>query len=254
MNGLLVSELASRSGLRATTLRFYEQEGLLPAARSKSGYRVYDDAAVDRLRFIVTAKRLGLTLPEIRELLQPWEHGGCRDVQDELGPLIEARISDARMQIAALQAFSATLEAAREHLARTDRDGPCDRSCTFLQDPVPRSLLEELPQPNEAAAAEQTPAVACSLAASERVDRAERWREVLAPVTARRRIDGGLRLEFDPGQVDIAELARVAAAEADCCGFLDLRLMFGPVPVLEVRAPGDAFDVVVELFGMPQSS
>lgn len=71
MDGLLVSELARRSGVPATTLRFYEREGLLPAGRTTSGYRVYDDVAVDRLAFIATAKRLGLALPEIRLLVQP---------------------------------------------------------------------------------------------------------------------------------------------------------------------------------------
>lgn len=53
VDGLKVSELAARSRVPATTLRFYEQEGLLPAERTPPGYWVYDDAAVPA--FIVAA-------------------------------------------------------------------------------------------------------------------------------------------------------------------------------------------------------
>jgi MerR family transcriptional regulator, copper efflux regulator len=51
-------------------LRFYEQAGLLPARRSESGYRLFDDHAVERIQVIITGKRLGLPLEEIRNLLQ----------------------------------------------------------------------------------------------------------------------------------------------------------------------------------------
>jgi MerR family transcriptional regulator, copper efflux regulator len=63
MDGLKVSELAGRTGVPASTVRFYDAEGLLSARRSSSGYRLYDDSAVERLRFIGTAKSLGLPLP-----------------------------------------------------------------------------------------------------------------------------------------------------------------------------------------------
>lgn len=254
MNGLLVSELARRSGVPTTTLRFYEEQGLLPAGRTPSGYRVYDDAAVDRLGFIATAKRLGLALPEIRLLLQPWQHGGCRDVQAELGPLLEARITETRERIAELTDFGKRLEAAREHLGLIDRDGPCDSSCTFLDEPSPAGLrLQSLPRPDQLAegAGGQTPPIACSLETGQRGDRAERWHAVLEAVAARTVIEGGLRLEFEPQRVDVAELAGLAAAEAGCCAFLELTLRFGPVPVLEVRAPSEGFEVLMELFAEP---
>jgi DNA-binding transcriptional MerR regulator len=63
------SPVAGRSGVPATTLRFYETAGLLPAERAASGYRVYGEAAVERLGFISSAKLLGLALEEIRDLL-----------------------------------------------------------------------------------------------------------------------------------------------------------------------------------------
>lgn len=55
-----ISQLAERSGVPATTLRFYEGAGLLPADRTPAGYRSYDEDAVERLAFIGAAKRLGL--------------------------------------------------------------------------------------------------------------------------------------------------------------------------------------------------
>ncbi|WP_244318556.1 MerR family DNA-binding transcriptional regulator [Streptomyces brevispora] len=47
-----ISQLAERSGVPATTLRFYETAGLLPAERTPAGYRLYGQDAVDRLAFI----------------------------------------------------------------------------------------------------------------------------------------------------------------------------------------------------------
>jgi MerR family transcriptional regulator, copper efflux regulator len=50
-----ISQLAGGMGMPATTLRFYEKVGLLPSQRTAAGYRVYDDAAAERLRFIAPA-------------------------------------------------------------------------------------------------------------------------------------------------------------------------------------------------------
>ncbi len=55
-----ISQLAERSGVPATTLRFYESAGLLSADRTPAGYRMYGEDAVDRLAFIGAAKHLGL--------------------------------------------------------------------------------------------------------------------------------------------------------------------------------------------------
>ncbi|MFG2172334.1 MerR family transcriptional regulator [Streptomyces niveus] len=67
MSTYRISQLAERSGVPATTLRFYEDAGLLPAGRTPAGYRVYGQDAVERLGFISSAKLLGLALEEIRE-------------------------------------------------------------------------------------------------------------------------------------------------------------------------------------------
>lgn len=77
VSDLRISQLAERTGVPATTLRFYDSTGLLPADRTPGGYRVYGEDAVKRLGFITTAKRLGLPLEEIAELLHVWADGSC---------------------------------------------------------------------------------------------------------------------------------------------------------------------------------
>ena len=65
-----IGELAERVGVNPKTIRYYEGIGLLPdPQRLPSGYRDYTDDDLDRLRFIRTAQRLGLSLSEISEIL-----------------------------------------------------------------------------------------------------------------------------------------------------------------------------------------
>jgi len=66
MEGLLtISEVARRSGVAASALRFYEERGLIRSERAGSGHRRYPRAVLRRIAFIVFAQRIGLTLDEI---------------------------------------------------------------------------------------------------------------------------------------------------------------------------------------------
>jgi MerR family transcriptional regulator, redox-sensitive transcriptional activator SoxR len=74
-SSLTISEVACRSGVAASALRFYEERGLLHSERSGSGHRRYPRAALRRIAFIVFAQRIGLTLNEIgTELAKLPEH------------------------------------------------------------------------------------------------------------------------------------------------------------------------------------
>ena len=78
MATLTVSMLAERTGIPAGTIRYYDRAGLLPPpARTPAGYRQYDEAAAQRLRFIKGAQRLGLRLREVAELLAVRDRGAC---------------------------------------------------------------------------------------------------------------------------------------------------------------------------------
>lgn len=68
---LTIGQLAKRTGIRTSALRYYEEQGLLqPAGRTDAGYRLYDDSAEQTVRFIGRAQRLGFSLDEIKQLLQ----------------------------------------------------------------------------------------------------------------------------------------------------------------------------------------
>lgn len=83
-SNMTIGAVAQLTGVGIDTIRYYERERLLPRPRRRaSGYRDYDAGDVDRLRFIRSAKRLGFTLDEIRELLAlSTDHvRGVRDVK-----------------------------------------------------------------------------------------------------------------------------------------------------------------------------
>jgi DNA-binding transcriptional MerR regulator len=64
-----IKDVVARSGFSAPTLRYYEEIGLLPeSARTRAGYRLYDDHTLNRLAFIARAKQLGCSLDEIADL------------------------------------------------------------------------------------------------------------------------------------------------------------------------------------------
>lgn len=66
---LSIGEVASRSGIAASALRYYEAEGLVHAARTDGGQRRFDREVLRRLAFIRVAQRVGLTLDEVRAAL-----------------------------------------------------------------------------------------------------------------------------------------------------------------------------------------
>ena len=62
---LTIGEVARRSGVAASALRFYEERGLIGSERAGSGHRRYPRSVLRRIAFIVFAQRVGLTLDEI---------------------------------------------------------------------------------------------------------------------------------------------------------------------------------------------
>ncbi|MGW8981711.1 MerR family transcriptional regulator [Streptomyces parvus] len=264
MTSMRISQLAERSGVPATTLRFYESAGLLSADRTPAGYRMYGEDAVDRLAFIGAAKHLGLALEEIGELVGVWEAGACRDVKADLRPRISARLAEAESRAAELAAFTASLRGALTHLdTLPDRAGRCDPGCGFLAPgagPAARGSSASGPAAPGAAAVSGEAAVSSGAAVSggsrggQPVDvvlspgrraaerEAERWRAV--PVACslsgdglgertdqwRDAVSGANRTALPEGlrltlPVDrVARIAELAAAEQACCPFFDFRL------------------------------
>jgi MerR family copper efflux transcriptional regulator len=252
VTAMRISQLAERSGVPATTLRFYETAGLLPADRTPAGYRAYGEDSVDRLAFIGAAKNLGLSLEEISELLGVWESGVCADVKADLRPRIAARIADAEARAAELAAFTAMLHGALEHLdALPDRAGRCDPECDFRTPQAPATRpVDMTPPPSSRQVGEterwRTAPVACSLTSDGLGERAAKWLRIIDGAQ-RQQIPDGMRLTLPAERA--GPVAALAASEQRCCPFFDFRLHFdGPVLHLEVRAPAEGADPLAALF------
>jgi DNA-binding transcriptional MerR regulator len=76
--GLLIGDVAARSGVSRKALRLYEATGILPAPRrTASGYRAYEPETLAILAFVARARRLGFRLEEIREVVMVRRSGRC---------------------------------------------------------------------------------------------------------------------------------------------------------------------------------
>ena len=100
-----IGDLAAAAAIPTETVRYYEKRGLLAAPpRSANGYRTYDDAALNQLRFIRTAQAAGLTLAEIGSVIELRDDGTtpCGHVTALLADKI-AEVRERRVQLAALE-------------------------------------------------------------------------------------------------------------------------------------------------------
>lgn len=108
MTTLTRGELAKRCEVNFETIRYYEQQGLIPQpSRTVSNYRVYDEDTVRRVRFIKRAQELGFTLKEIKDLLslRAAPGAGCADVYERA----EVKIQSIDEKIRTLKAMRRAL-------------------------------------------------------------------------------------------------------------------------------------------------
>ena len=98
MDGLTIGQVAARSGVAASALRFYEDQGLIHSERSSGGQRRFHREVIRRVSFIRAAQQVGLTLGEIRDFMStlPDERTPTRDdwnrVARSWGPRIDEQI------------------------------------------------------------------------------------------------------------------------------------------------------------------
>ena len=103
-----IGELAAAAGLTATTLRFYEDRGPLPAAdRAPNRYRNYAQETVSRLAFIRRGRTAGLTLTQIGDILSVRDTGQAPCIHEK--DLLAKQLHDLDAQIAELTAPRATV-------------------------------------------------------------------------------------------------------------------------------------------------
>jgi len=262
-----ISEAAGKVGFSPSALRFYESSGLLPqAVRTSGGYRTYDDAAVERLRFVHRARGLGLPLEEIRELVQIWDAGACAPLQQDLAANIAGRRARVQDRIVELQALAAQLRDAELSVLAAPGDGGCGSGCACLAGPEVTSAGpdNEVP-PRPVAAAELglppvrlsevsvapvrgEPRLVCALNVGQAPERLRAWQGLVVEALTREPLGTGERLVFSATEGLAARIAGLCELEQVCCSFFNfsLQLSQGHI-VLEVTAPDGAGQLVTAL-------
>ncbi|NUK07367.1 heavy metal-responsive transcriptional regulator [Streptomyces lunaelactis] len=129
---LTVGRIAARTGLSPKAVRLYEANGLIdPPERTSAGYRTYTDEAIPVLGFIRQAQALGLSLKEIKEILDLQRRGEqpCGFVSD----LLDQHLADIDRRIADLQALRTTLRNARAQADRAAGRGENAVVCRIIE-------------------------------------------------------------------------------------------------------------------------
>jgi DNA-binding transcriptional MerR regulator len=126
-----IGQLASETGVSVDTIRFYERRGVLPAApRTASGYRIYTDSSVTRIRRARRLQSLGLTLEEVIGALRARDqgHASCETqrwrLQAALGR-IDVQIAElARLRGDLRDALAACEAGACQLIGADDQEAP----------------------------------------------------------------------------------------------------------------------------------
>ncbi|MDE8670012.1 MerR family transcriptional regulator [Pseudarthrobacter sp. H3Y2-7] len=253
MRTLRISEVAERTGVPATTLRYYEDIGLIgPAVRSANGYRNYDERDLERLAVITRAKKLDISLEDVRELVAAWGSDECGTVQHRLGGIVATRLQETRERIDELTDLDDQLEQASARLLGKPQEGACTDDCACvgsdqkpLAPPAGAFMFPLLP------AAVDSLGAACTLERHALPGRLNAWTALIADATARTALKDGVALEFAHNPDLAAGLARLAAEEYECCSFFDFTIAVNAVGLrLEVRAPAQAQDALHDVFGV----
>ena len=130
-----VGAAAKAVGVSAKAIRIWEAKGLLPpAGRTEAGYRLYTDDDIESLRFIGRAKTLGLTLPEIKSVLDLHRQGTVPC--DQVTALLDAHIRDIDQTVAELGALRATLAAALQGARQDQNRGRAATVCRIIESSV----------------------------------------------------------------------------------------------------------------------
>lgn len=141
---LTIGKVAETTGVAAKTIRYYEEIGVLPRPdRSASGYRQYDDSAVERLRFIGRARSLGLPLRRLRALSGALNGSPRATLRPQLLALVQEQLIAVQDRIADLEGLRQQLQqVSRRMLTSTGRRD--SGSCRCLE---PADAPERSPRP-----------------------------------------------------------------------------------------------------------
>jgi MerR family transcriptional regulator, copper efflux regulator len=122
---LTIGQVAKTSGVAAKTIRYYEEIGVLPApSRAASGYRLYDQPGVERLRFIRRARSLGLPLQQLKTLMGTLSSDPHLAFRPRLRALVRTQLDAVTNQIAELEGLRQQLEQILQRMRTSERRPP----------------------------------------------------------------------------------------------------------------------------------
>ncbi len=125
---MTIGEAAKRAGISAKRVRHYEEIGVLSkAARSESGYRIYDETDVHILRFVNRARNLGFSMAEIKRLVGLWKNR--RRASREVKKIAKDHLVGLEQKIIELQSIASTLRHLSDRCSGDDRP-----DCPILQE------------------------------------------------------------------------------------------------------------------------
>lgn len=137
----LISETSELTKLPAKTIRYYEDIGLIPPSkRNKSGYRVFTKEDIRRLKLIKKAKYLGISLVEIKEIVNLAFEKSCQDFEERFVKLLNDKITEVNETIEELYDLRKELKNTKKHLIDNQEDfkkdckaGEC-KECAFIDE------------------------------------------------------------------------------------------------------------------------
>ncbi|MCF6092799.1 MerR family transcriptional regulator [Microaerobacter geothermalis] len=132
--GLFIGQLSKKIGIPTQTVRYYEQLGLIdPPKRTDTQYRIYSEEDEARLRFILHAKLFGLSLEEIKEIIQLSDLG--IEPCENLKGMVKKHLDELNQRIQEMIAFRDDLARRYEKLDMLDScpEAHAGKICRFIE-------------------------------------------------------------------------------------------------------------------------
>lgn len=239
MDTLLISQVAERTGFSTSTLRYYEDIGLLPEpARNESGYRIYGDDHLEALRFIDRGKRLGLELDEIADILRLWRTGDCGSTRNQVESLLYAKLAQVHRELEELAAFQGQIAEAYQRITSQPAPEVCGPDCGCPPSLRSRGgFRDSLPVHDGGAS--------CTLDEEQARQRQSAWHQLAGDAlrSRGRADDGTVVLRFEGDDQTEARVRELAELEQGCCSFFDMTVTRdGDQVVLHATAPDSHSD------------
>jgi DNA-binding transcriptional MerR regulator len=263
---LTIGKVARESGLSVPNVRFYEAQGIIPPPqRTDAGYRLYSPNDVRRLRLARRARLLGLSLLEVKDLVDRAFSSGCGAYAQEILNLVAAQRTRIDQQIAELQALRGELDTLEQEARLVASDAPggltvaeCHRcllvdgesgehgycTCGSSSQVIPIDSLvgDRMSEPH-------TPEIIETLMCEigKRPGGAPTFDDIVGSVTALLRDADGLTVTFNPAAAETVRA--VVAAEQQCCSTIGWRLAAERGLRLHITATTLQLDALEQIFG-----